>query len=91
MNTTTLSEPPVLEQRSALDTARPPGGIVYTDTVVFSAPEAFVNDAPYQIAIVDLDEGGRQTVRVHGDKVEVGDRVEYYAHRDGIPFFRKPL
>jgi hypothetical protein len=91
MSTLTLSEPSVLEERIAIDTARPPGGIVYTDTVVFSPPEAFVHDAPYQLAIIDLDEGGRLTVRIHGDNVEVGDRVEYYQHRDGIPFFRKPI
>ncbi len=91
MTTTTLTAPTLLEQRDAVDAPRPSGGTVYTDTVVFSAPEAFVNDAPYQLAIIDLDEGGRLTVRIHGDNVEVGDRVEYYAHRDGIPFFRKPL
>ena len=34
-------------------------GTVYTETVVYSAPEAFVNDAPYQIAIVDA--GRRRT------------------------------
>jgi uncharacterized OB-fold protein len=91
MSTTTIADVTVLEHRLASETARPPGGVVYTDTVVFSAPEAFVNDVPYQLAIIDLDEGGRLTVRIHGDNVVVGDRVEYYSHRDGIPFFRKPI
>ncbi len=33
-------------------------GTVYTETVVYSAPEAFVQDAPYQVAIVTLEAGG---------------------------------
>ena len=50
-------------------------GDVYTETVVYSAPEAFVNDAPYQLAIVTLDDGGRVTGRILGDAVRIGDRV----------------
>jgi uncharacterized OB-fold protein len=30
----------------------PGSGTVYTETVVFSPPEAYVNDVPYQLAIV---------------------------------------
>ena len=32
-------------------------GTIYTETVVYSPPEAFVNDVPYQLAIVELDDG----------------------------------
>ena len=64
-------------------------GIVYTETVVHAAPEQFVADAPYQLAIVSLDEGGRRTVRVEGARVAIGDRVEFIEERNGIPFFRK--
>lgn len=66
-------------------------GIVYTETVVHAAPEQFVADAPYQLAIVSLAEGGRRTVRILGDRVQIGDRVELAEERDGIPFFRKSL
>ena len=38
-------------------------GVVYTETVVHAAPEQFVADAPYQLAIVSLEDGGRLTVR----------------------------
>jgi uncharacterized OB-fold protein len=89
--TTTLIEPTIVEKHSLVERAKPPGGTVYTDTVIFSPPEAFVNDAPYQIAIVDLDAGGRLTVRIDGDNVVIDDRVEFLEHRNGIPFFRKPL
>ena len=43
-------------------------GTVYTETVIYSAPEAFASEAPYQTAIVSLDGGGRVTGRVLGDR-----------------------
>ncbi len=64
-------------------------GIVYTETVVHAAPEQFVADAPYQLAIVSLEEGGRLTARVDGECVVIGDRVDFVEDRNGIPFFRK--
>ena len=64
-------------------------GIVYTETVVHAAPEQFVADAPYQLAIISLDEGGRLTARVDGERVAIGDRVEFVDNRAGIPFFRR--
>jgi uncharacterized OB-fold protein len=64
-------------------------GTVYTETVVWSAPEAFVKDAPYQLAIVSLDAGGRITARIDGERVAIGDAVDFVEHRDGIPYFRK--
>lgn len=64
-------------------------GTVYTETVVHAAPEAFVQDAPYQVAIVILDHGGRVTGRILGDRVVIDDRVELIDTRDGVPYFRK--
>jgi uncharacterized OB-fold protein len=64
-------------------------GVVYTETVVHAAPEQFLADAPYQLAIVTLDEGGRHTVRIDGERVAIGDRVDFLEDRNGIPFFRK--
>lgn len=64
-------------------------GIVYTETVIYSAPEAFVKEAPYQTAIVKLDGGGRVTGRIEGDRVEIDDRVVEVEARGGVPFFRK--
>ncbi len=65
------------------------GGVVYTETVVYSAPEAWVKDAPYQIAIVSLDEGGRITGRVRGEAAAIGDRLEFIESIEGVHFFRK--
>ena len=64
-------------------------GIVYTETVIYSAPEAFAAEAPYQTAIVSLDGGGRVTGRVEGDRVTIGDKLLETESRDGVPFFRK--
>jgi uncharacterized OB-fold protein len=62
---------------------------VYTETVIYSPPAAFAADAPYQTAIVSLEEGGRLTVRILGDRVAIGDRVLEVERREGVPFFRK--
>jgi uncharacterized OB-fold protein len=67
----------------------PGPGEVYTETVVYAAPEQFVADAPYQLAIVSLESGGRLTARIAGERVQIGDVVRFAEFRDGIPFFRK--
>ena len=64
-------------------------GTIYTETVVHAAPQAFVNDAPYQLVIVTLEDGGRVTGRIEGERVRIGDPVELAEHRDGVPFFRR--
>jgi uncharacterized OB-fold protein len=62
---------------------------VYTETVVYLAPEAFAGDVPYQVVIVTLENGSRTTGRVLGDRVAIDDRVEQVEMRAGVPFFRK--
>jgi uncharacterized OB-fold protein len=64
-------------------------GSIYTETVVYSAPEAFISDAPYQTAIVTLDGGGRVTGRILGDRVIIDDRVVEAEERNGVPYFTK--
>jgi len=64
-------------------------GTVYTETVVHLAPEAFAKDAPYQVAIVTVEDGSRVTGRVLVDRVVIDDRVAQVETRDGVPFFRK--
>ena len=64
-------------------------GTVYTETVIYSATEAFAADVPYQTAIVTLDSGGRVTGRILGERVRIDDRVSRVEIRDGVPFFRK--
>ena len=64
-------------------------GTVYTETVVHLAPEAFAKEAPYQVAIVTVEDGSRVTGRVLGERVAIDDRVEQVETGDGVPFFRK--
>ena len=67
----------------------PGAGTVYTETVVFSPPEAYVNDVPYQLAIIQLDSGRRLTGRIDGDRAQIGDRVSFVEFRKDVPFFKK--
>jgi uncharacterized OB-fold protein len=64
-------------------------GTVYTETVVHIAPPAFVQDVPYQVAIVDCEDGARLTVRIEGERAHIGDAVVETHPRDGVFFFRK--
>jgi uncharacterized OB-fold protein len=64
-------------------------GTIYTETVIYSATEAFAAAVPYQTAIVTLDSGGRVTARIAGERVRIDDRVARVEFRDGVPFFRK--
>jgi uncharacterized OB-fold protein len=67
----------------------PGSGKVSPETVISAAPEQFVADAPYQLAIITLDAGKRLTARVMGDRVAIGDAVDFAEFRNGVPFFRK--
>jgi len=62
---------------------------VYTETVVHAAPEQFVAAAPYQLAIVIGEDGSRATVRITGERVAIGDRVQFAEDRGGIAFYRR--
>ena len=64
-------------------------GTVYTETLVHAAPERFAGEAPYQIAIIDLEGGGRLTARIRGDRLVIGDTVIEADITDGVPFYRK--
>ena len=64
-------------------------GTVYTETVVYAAPAAFIEQAPYQLVIVTLEDGKRVTGRSEGDRVTIDTRVELVEHRNGVPYFRR--
>ncbi|HCC59310.1 MAG TPA: hypothetical protein DEQ47_19020 [Solibacterales bacterium] len=66
-------------------------GVVYTETVVHLAPPAFAADAPYQVAIVTLEDGSRLTARIGGERVVIGDRVIETEPAADPPQFHKTL
>ncbi len=80
------------DPRGSMSSAWPREAIVYTETVVHTAPERYLADAPYQLAIVEAETGERWTVRVmsepSGQRVRVGDKVEFVEDREGVAFFR---
>jgi uncharacterized protein len=73
-------------------------GTVYTySSVVANPPSTFVDELPYTIVLVDLDEGVRflsRLIDVEPDEIRCGMPVEvtFVAHEDGkmMPFFRPP-
>jgi uncharacterized OB-fold protein len=68
-------------------------GIVYTETIVHSPPEQFAADAPYQVAIIDVEGGRRVTVRILGkephERARIGDRVTFVEERNGVAYYRR--
>lgn len=76
-----------------MDHATLPNGTVYTETVVFSPPARYKDEAPYQIAIVDLDADRRMTVRIAesngGGRVQIGDVVRFVQWKDDVAYFQK--
>jgi uncharacterized OB-fold protein len=65
-------------------------GTVYTETVIYSAAEAFAGDVPFQTAIVTLDDGrSRVTARITGERVSIADHVVEVEPRGGVPFFQR--
>lgn len=53
-------------------------GVVYSYTTVREAPEGFVGQAPYRLALVSLEDGSLITAQLTDVDagVEIGDRVE---------------
>ena len=64
-------------------------GTIYSETVVWSPPAQYAAEAPYQLALVDVDGAQRLTARILGDRVAIGDRVALDETREGVQFFRK--
>ena len=63
-------------------------GVIYTETIVHAAPEQYAADAPYQLAIIELDGGGRVTGRIL-DRAQIGERVRFVEERNGVGYYRK--
>jgi len=64
-------------------------GTIYTETMVYSPPEMYVNDVPYQLAIVQLEGGKRVTGRIVGERANIGENVRFVELRNEVPYFEK--
>ena len=67
----------------------PGNGVVYTETVVHSPTPQYLGDVPYQLAIIELEKGGKLTGRIDGERVSIGDLVAFVEFRNEVAFFRK--
>ena len=63
-------------------------GVIYTETIVHAAPEQYAADAPYQLAIIELDGGGRITARIL-HRAHIGERVTFVEERGGVAYYKK--
>lgn len=54
---------------------------VYAVTTLHAAAEAFEAELPFQIAVIEMEDGARQTVRIEGRSVKIGDEVVEVADR----------
>jgi uncharacterized OB-fold protein len=61
--------------------------IVYTETVIHSAPEQFAAEAPYQIAVVTFEDQTRLLVRISGQRAQIGDAVREVESMLSYPIF----
>jgi uncharacterized OB-fold protein len=62
-------------------------GVVYTETIVHVASEQYAADAPYQLAIIELDGGaGRITARIL-NRAQIGERVRFVEERNGVAYY----
>ena len=67
----------------------PGPGVVYTETLVYSPTPQFVDDVPYQLAIVEFPDGHRLMSRIAGERAAIGDRVDFLEFRNDVAFFQK--
>ncbi len=65
-------------------------GVIYTETIVHAAPEQYAADAPYQLAIIELDGGGRITARML-HRAQIGERVTFVEERGGVAYYQPCL
>lgn len=57
-------------------------GSVYSCTTLHRPGPAFRQEAPFCLALVDLDEGFRAMGRIRNGQVQIGDRVVIVPDRD---------
>jgi uncharacterized OB-fold protein len=63
-------------------------GVVYSESVVWSPPTELASIAPYQLVLVDLEDGTRVTGRMAAqDRVHIGDRVIVASGENGLKIF----
>lgn len=64
--------------------------VVYSETVVWSPPAELAAIAPYQLVLIEQENGPRLVGRTApGQRVEIGDTVTLDSVLNGVSIFRK--
>lgn len=66
-------------------------GVVYSFTTIYTPPEAFAAEAPYDIAMIELAEKLKATVRLlkdEGQEITIGGPVTFISEEGGKLVFR---
>ena len=63
-------------------------GRIYSCTTLYASAEPFEKELPFQIAIIELEDGPRLTARIRGNAVNIGDQVQYLEQKEGVYFFQ---
>ena len=74
-----------------MESSVPGRGRVWTFTVIRYPPEGFENEAPYVVAIVEIENGPRVIGRVMSsspEEVKIGSEVELTGNRKDVLEFR---
>lgn len=64
-------------------------GRIYSFSTVHAAPARFEKEAPYVLAIIELEEGPRLSGRLSHGEPAIGAEVEIEKIENGIHFFRR--
>jgi uncharacterized OB-fold protein len=71
----------------------PEEAVVYTETVVHTAPERYAADAPYQLAILQEASGARFAARIaagaENGRVQIGDKARFLREDGDVPVYSR--
>lgn len=88
-----LKKNPLCRRCSARDSLEPAQlsgrGRIYSFSVVHAAPARFEKEAPYVLAIIELEEGPRLSGRLSRGEPAIEAEVELEKIENGIHFFRR--
>jgi len=63
-------------------------GVITTFTTIRYPPQGFENEAPYTVALIDLENGPRVIGRVEGDRnLKIGQHVAFAREMNGVLSF----
>lgn len=65
-------------------------GVIYSHTRIYATSEKFSNQVPYDVILVELENGLKITARIETNGVEIGKQVEL-SHLDNSVYWFKAI